>query len=118
MDTTLFYLRPVLMYILGVMGIYTFSKAIYRFIKYGELPWNNLFPTYSCEELDDMTFAELSLISIGQLLKVALIIIMMPFIAAFAAFVIQDSMLWLNRELGLGLIFLADWYGPNMEILR
>ncbi len=43
---------------------------------------------------------------------------MMPFIAAFATFVIQDSMLWLNRELRLGLTFLADWYGPNMEILR
>lgn len=118
MDAILLSMRPVLMYILGAMGIYTFSKAIYRFVRYGELPWSNLFPTYTCEELEDMTFSELSLISIAQLLKVASIIIMMPFIAAFAAFVIQDSMLWLNRELGLDLRFLADWYGPNMEILR
>lgn len=72
----------------------------------------------SCEELEAMTFSELSLISIAQLLKVTSIIIMMPFIAAFATFVIQDSMFWLNRELRLGLTFLADWYGPNMEILR
>lgn len=46
---------------------------------------------------------------------------MMPFIAAFATFVIQDSMLWLNRELGLGLTFLADWYGyeyGNTQIIR
>ena len=118
MDTILFYLPPILMYILGVMGLYTFSKAIYRIVKYRELPWSNLVAIPSLEESVDITSDEIPLPSFTQFLKVVSIIIMMPFIGACAAIVIQDSMLWLNREFGLGLTFFTSWYGPNMEILR
>lgn len=96
------------MYILGVMGLYTFSKAIYRFVKYKELPWSNLITIPSLDESEDMTFDELPSPSFTKLLKAVSIMLMMPFVGACAAIVIQDSMLWLNRELELGLSFLAD----------
>lgn len=106
----------ILKYILGVMGLHSAVNAIYRFVKYKEVPLIDLFTSPSTEEIWDMSLRPYDLLK--KLMKMAILLFLIPIAFVCAYLVILDSMLWLNRELGLGLPFLAGMYGPNMEILR
>ena len=112
------YLYLILTYTLGVMGIYTLSRAVYRFIRYSEIPLVDLLYYPSTEELSEMGFKQFADFILRRLAKSIFFIIVIPMTAIASHCVILVSMLWLNRELGLELSFLADWYGPNMEIIR
>lgn len=112
------YLPHILIYILGIMGIYSAANSVNRLVQYNEIPLIDLLIYPTIDEVNEMTFKQAITSSIKNLAKSVFIIGMTPVTAMSSYFVVLDSILWLNRELGLGLIFLTGWYGPNMEILR
>lgn len=112
------YLPYILIYTLGIMGIYTAANAVNHFVKYNEIPLIDLLIYPAIDEVNEMTFKQAITSCIKNLAKSVFIIGMTPVTAMSSYFVVLDFILWLNRELGLGLTFLTDWHGPNMEILR
>ncbi len=108
----------ILLYLLGVMGFYSTINFFYRWIRYGENQLIELYRFPSEEELNAMRLRHQAKVVLSRVVKqlIATWIISFVMFAMFA--VVLDSMLWLNRELGLNLAFLSGWYGPNMEILK
>lgn len=68
--------------------------------------------------MNSMSLSQMLCFSLSRLAKQIFVVGMIPIVGFDVFIVILDSMLWLNRELGLNLAFLAGWYGPNMEILK
>lgn len=118
MNAIMHYLPHILIYILGIMGIYSAANAVNRFVKYNEIPLIDLLIYPTSDEVNEMTFKQAIISCIKDLAKLVVFIGMTPVTAMSSYFVVLDSILWLNRELGLGLTFLSGLYGPNMEILR
>ena len=110
------YISLILMYLLGIMGIYTIINFFYRWIRYGENQLVELYRYPSADEMNSVSLGQMLCFSLSRLAKQIFVIGMIPIVGFDVFIVILDSMLWLNRELGLNFAFLAGWYGPNMEI--